>query len=111
MTILDYILAFAISTTVDYRFRYHTLRLSRFTYFEPLPIIELPAGVRKVVLGDGSTEKWVVSDLDPAWGMDSDGNLLPQEFFVGDGDNPTFGQKVNSLLGYDAVQHPDHVNG
>ena len=76
-------------------------------------IITLPAGVRKVVLGDGTTTQWVVSDLDPAWGMDSDGNLLPQEFFVGQGDSPTltFRQKVNNLLGYDAVQHPDHVNG
>jgi len=38
MTILDYILALAMSTTADYRFCYHTPRLSRFTYFEPLPI-------------------------------------------------------------------------
>lgn len=39
MTILDYILALAMSTTVDYRFCYHTPKLSSFTYFEPLPNI------------------------------------------------------------------------
>ena len=48
MTILDYILALAMSTTADYRFCYHTPRLSRFTYFEPLPIF-LPRSAQRTL--------------------------------------------------------------
>jgi hypothetical protein len=37
MPVLDNVLASTISTTVYYRFGYHVLRLSYFTYFEPRP--------------------------------------------------------------------------
>ena len=73
-----------------------------------------PFGIRKISTKTGEDLGWAVSDLDPAWGLDGNGNLLLESDFynpTNPTDPNTFGGRVNTVLGYDAVQHADQVNG
>ena len=69
---------------------------------------KLPPGMRIIRKEDGKLQL-AVACLEFGWGLDGSHKLLPEQFFIGD--ENSFGQKVNKVLGYAVVQHPDCING
>ncbi len=69
---------------------------------------ELPLGMRIIRKEDGKRQL-AVACLEFGWGVDANHKLVPEQYFIGDED--CFGKKVNKMLGYALVQHPDCING
>ncbi len=68
---------------------------------------KLPLGMRIIRKRDGKLQL-AVSGLEFAWGLDSTRTLLPESYYIGEGN--CFGKKVNTMLGYAAVQLPDRIH-